>query len=173
MSLLETLLATTVATSEMTESDLLFVFSKGERKFYPPGESLFHESAPGQWAGIVEDGLIELSRDLNGSKTLISVLSRGATIADYAIMGDTTHDVTAFTRTGSTVWQVPCEIWQATRQSHPDIYYRLVSRVALRQSYAANQLPRTMETLRNNSARILQEGWLDKGVLDYILKKVE
>jgi len=40
MSLLESLLETTVATSEMSKDDLLFLFSKGERKTYAPGEYL-------------------------------------------------------------------------------------------------------------------------------------
>jgi CRP-like cAMP-binding protein len=170
MSLFEDLLATMVSTSEMSESDLLFLFSKGERKRYAPGEYLFHAGSPNLWAGIIEDGRVEMERERNGSKTLISVLSKGATIAETAIMGGTNHDASAFTRSGVTVWQVRSEIWQATRQSHPDIYYRIVGRVALRLRYAADQLNLYRETLREHYDQVRQEGWLSKEVLDDILK---
>jgi aspartate ammonia-lyase len=171
MSVLENLLASAVATSEMSESDLLFVFSKGERKHYKPGEYLFHEGSPCLWAGIIEDGLVELVRGESNSTALVSVISKGATIAEPAMFGDAGHNVSAFTRTGATVWQVPGEIWQATRLSHPDIYYRLVGRIAIRYRYAADQLPLAKAALLINCDQIMQEGWLTRETLDYILKK--
>ena len=170
MSLLESLLETTVATSEMSKDDILFLFSKGERKTYAPGEYLFHESSPRLWTGIIEDGLVELVRERHDSATFISVLSKGALIAEAAIIGDSNHDVSAFTRNGVTVWQVPREIWQTARQSCPDIYYRNVARVATRLRYAADQLLPVKALLAENHAQLLQEKWVSKEVLDYILK---
>jgi aspartate ammonia-lyase len=170
MSLIENLLATTVATSEMSESDLLFVFSKGERKHYPAGEYLFQEGTPCLWIGIIEDGLIELVREKGGSQTLISVLSKGGTIAEAGMMGNVAHNVSAFTRAGATVWQVPVEIMQTTLQIQPDIYYRLIARVALKQRYAAEQLGQSQAALQKNYDQIVKEGWLSREALDYILK---
>lgn len=170
MTLVEDLLATAVETSEMSESDLLFVVAKGERKTYAPGEYLFHEGAPCLWSGIIEDGLVELERDLHGSRTFVSVLSRGATIAEAAIMADTSHYASAFTRKGVTVWQIPREIWEAARQSHPDIYYRIVGRVAMRLSYAAGQLALARAALLKNCDQVLREGWMSRAVLEYIMK---
>lgn len=170
MSLLDNLLASAVATSEMSESDLLFIFSKGERKFYAAGEYLFHEGAPCSWAGIIEDGLVEIELERNGSRNLISVLAKGATLAEAAIMIDTVNSASAFTRSGATVWQVPREIWMATRQSHPDIYYRIVGRVASRLRYAADQLALARAALLINCDQVIQEGWLNKEVLEYIIK---
>jgi len=171
MSLLENLLETAVATSEMSESDILFLFGKGERKTYAPGEYLFHEATPRLWAGIIEDGRVELVREgQEGASTLLSVLSKGALIAEGAIMSDSSHDVSAFTRKGVTVWQVPREIWQTAKESFPDIYYRHVARLAMRLRYASEQLVLARELLASNYDLLLQEKWVSKEALEYILK---
>jgi len=144
MSLLETMIKNAAAGTGMSESDLNFVFTRGERKTYAPGEYLFHESTPRRWAGIVVDGEIEIVRGLHGSPVHLSTLGQGAMIAEGAVMDETPHSASAFTRSGASVWQVPREVWQAVQQSHPEIYYRIVARVAQRQSerlrYAADQL---------------------------------
>jgi CRP-like cAMP-binding protein len=170
MSLLENLIATTVATSGISEDDLLFVFSKGERKVYSAGEYLFQEGDPYLWAGIIEDGLVELARKQGDANTLISVLSKGATIAEAAFMGGVAHDVSAYTRKGATVWQVPIEALQTTFQIQTDVYYRTVAGYALEYRYAADKLRQAKEILRKDYERIIKEGWVSKDDLDYILK---
>ncbi|MRR38680.1 cyclic nucleotide-binding domain-containing protein, partial [bacterium] len=144
MSLLETMIANAAASSGMSESDLLFVFNKGSRKSYAPGEYLYHESTPRLWAGIVEEGEVEIIRGLHGSTTHLSTLAKGAMIAEGALMDESPHTASAFTRTGATVWQVPRDVWKSVQQSQPDIFYRILARVAQRQSerlrYAADQL---------------------------------
>ena len=144
MSLLENIIANAAASSGMSQADLHFVFTKGERKTYAPGEYLYHESTPRLWAGIVEEGEVEIVRGLHGSQVHLSTLAQGAMISEGAVMDETPHASSAFTRTGASVWQVPREVWQALQQSNPDIYYRIVARVAQRQGerlrYAADQL---------------------------------
>lgn len=170
MSLLENLIATTVATSDISKSCLLFIFSQGTRKIYPAGEFLFHQGDPLLWVGIIEEGMVELVRDKGGANCFVSVLSRGATIAEAAMTGNAAHEVSAYTRNGATVWQVPTEVLQTIFQIHTDIYYRLIARFALKQRYAADQLGHTQEILQKNYARIIEEGWVSKDVLDYILQ---
>lgn len=170
MSVLENLIATTVATSEITESDLLFIFSRGERKVYSAGEYLFREGEPCRWVGIIEDGLVELAQAIANEDLLISILSKGTTIAEAAMSGGVTHAVSAYTRTGAIVWQVPVEDLQAMFQAQPDLYYRLVAGFALEQRYIAGQLQQKREILQKNYDRIVQEGWVSKELLDYILK---
>jgi CRP-like cAMP-binding protein len=170
MSLLENLIATAAATSKISEKDLMFVFSQGVRKIYPAGEYLFQEGTPCLWVGIIEDGLVELIRDKGVASGLISVLARGATIVETAMTGGVVHDVSAYTRKGATVWQVPIEALQSIFQIHADIYYRLIARFAMKQRYAADQLRQTQKTLWTNYDQIMQEGWLSKEILDYILK---
>ena len=170
MSVLENLIATTVATSEITESDLLFIFSRGERKVYPAGEYLFREGEPCKWVGIIEDGLVELARKIENDDVLISILSKGATLADGAMTGLVTHEVSAYTRKGATVWQVSLEDLKAMFQAQPDVYYRLIGGFALEQQHVAGKLGKSTEILRKNYDQIVKEGWVNKNVLDYILK---
>ncbi len=144
MTLLETLMSKAAPAMGLSEGDLMFLFSKGERKTYAPGEYLFHESSPRLWAGIVEEGEVVIVRGLHGSATHLSTLAMGAMIGEGALLDETPHSSSAFTRTGTTVWQVPRDIWKSIQQSHPDIFYRIVARVAQRQAerlrHAADQL---------------------------------
>ncbi|CAG0934856.1 Aspartate ammonia-lyase [Rhodocyclaceae bacterium] len=144
MSLLQSLIVTASTATGISQNDLIFVFGKGQRKTYAPGEYLFHESSPRLWAGIVEEGEVEIGRGLHGTTTHLSTLAMGAMIGEGALLDETPHSTSAFTRTGATVWQVPREVWESTRENHPDIFYRLVARVAQRQAerlrLAAEQL---------------------------------
>lgn len=144
MKLLETLMSKAAVAMGMSESDLLSVFAKGERKTYAAGEYLFHESSPRLWAGIVEEGEVSIVRGMHGATKHLSTLAMGAMVSEGALLDDTPHATSAFTRSGATVWQVPRETWQALQKSQPDIFYRILARVAQRQNerlhYAAEQL---------------------------------
>src|SRR5512138_2452082 len=130
MNLLESMMVTATTATGISKDDLLFVFGKGERKNYAPGEYLFHESSPRLWAGIVEEGEVVIVRGLHGSAKHLSTLAMGAMISEGALLDETPHSASAFTRTGATVWQVPRDIWKSAKQSHPDIFYRIVARIA-------------------------------------------
>jgi aspartate ammonia-lyase len=144
MSLLESMLETATVATGISKADLMFVFDKGERKTYGPGEYLFHESSPRMWAGIVEEGEVEIVRGLHGTATRLSTLAMGAMIGEGALLDETSHSSSAFTRSGARVWQIPREVWKSVQQSHPDIFYRIVGRIAQRQAerlrHAADQL---------------------------------
>jgi len=144
MKLLESMLETATAATGISRDDLIHVFGKGERKSYAAGEYLFHESSPRLWAGIVEEGEVEIVRGLHGSTTHLSTLAMGAMIGEGALLDETPHSASAFTRKGATIWQVPREVWESERENSPGIFYRLVARVAQRQAerlrYAADQL---------------------------------
>jgi len=134
MAILEKLLGTAASDIGISQSDLVFVFGKGERKTYAPGEYLFHESSPRLWAGIIEEGEIQIVRGLHGSTTHLSTLAMGAMIGEGALLDETPHSTSAFTRNGATVWQVPREIWESVRENSPGVFYKIVARVAKRQS---------------------------------------
>ncbi len=144
MSILEQLLVTAAASTGISQNDLIFVFGKGERKIYAAGEYLFHESSPRLWAGIIEAGEVKIVRGLHGSTTHLSTLAMGAMISEGALLDETPHSTSAFTRNGATVWQVPRSVWESVQQNDPGIFYRLVARVAQRQAerlrFAAEQL---------------------------------
>ncbi len=145
MTLLETLMNNAATATGISKSDLLSVFGKGERKSYAPGEYLFHESSPRLWAGIVEEG--EVSDRPRPARLDHPPLHSGHGRHDRrrCSSGRNTpfhqclHPQRSNRLAGSSGRSgKPCQ------QSHPDIFYRIVARVAQRQTerlrYAAEQL---------------------------------
>ncbi len=115
---------------EVSESDLQDFFSRGEQKTYAAGEWLFHESSPRQWAGLVAEGEVEIVRGLHGSSKHLGALAPGALISEGAFLDDQAHANGAFTRQGATVWQMSREQIEAFREDKPDLFYRIMARVA-------------------------------------------
>ena len=114
-----------VATTDMQD-----FFSRGEQKTYQAEEWLFHESTPRKWAGLVLDGEVEIVRGLHGSSKHLAVLAPGALISESAFLDDVPHATGAFTRLGATVWQISRSRVEEFRQDKPDVFYRIIARVA-------------------------------------------
>ncbi len=117
--------------SGISEEDLNAFFAEGERKEYQANEWLFHESTPREWAGIILDGDVELVRGLHGSSRHVGSLIAGTLLSEGAFLGDDPHSTGAYTRHGATVWQISKEKIAAYCDAHPDIFYRIVARVAV------------------------------------------
>ena len=144
MTQLDTLLANASKAMGISIDDLQAIIEQGQRKSYAAGEYLFHESTPRLWIGWVEEGEIEIVCGRQAAVTHLATLSLGALISEGALMDDTPHSTSAFTRSGVTVWQIPLAVLQKVKENQPDIFYRIVARVAARQSerlrHAASQL---------------------------------
>src|SRR5262245_20982394 len=144
MESLDTIIARAATAMELAEEDLRAIFGQGEQKTYQAGAWLFHESTPRDWAGIIQEGEIEIMRGLHGSTTMLARLGPGAMIAEGALLDNTPHTTGAFTRYGVVVWQVPRTAWEEARQTSPAVFYRVVARVAegisMRLRYASEQL---------------------------------
>ncbi len=117
--------------SGISEDDLSAFFAEGERKEYQANEWLFHESTPREWAGMILDGDVELVRGLHGSSRHVGSLIAGTLLSEGAFLGDDPHSTGAYTRRGATVWQISKEKITAYCEAHPDIFYRIVARVAV------------------------------------------
>src|SRR4029450_4745299 len=145
MESLETIIARAALAMDLAEDDLRAIFGQGAQQTYEAGDWLFHESTPRDWAGIIQDGELEIMRGLHGSTTMLARLGPGAMLAEGALLDDTPHTTGAFTRYGVVVWQVPRAAWGAARQTSPAVFYRVVARVAegisMRLPYASEQLP--------------------------------
>lgn len=111
-------------------ADLKDFFGRGERKAYAAEEWLFHESTPRQWAGLVVDGEVIIVRGLHGSTQHLALLGPGALIAESALLERNTHATGAFTRNGATVWQFSQTVLDTYRAEKPEVFYRIVARVA-------------------------------------------
>lgn len=117
--------------SGISEKDLIAFFAEGEQHVYKPNEWLFQESTPRQWAGIILEGNIELVRGLHGSSRHIATMIAGALISEGTFLEGDAHSNGAYTREGATVWQMSKEKIEAIRENNPDIFYRIVSRIAV------------------------------------------
>lgn len=117
--------------SGISEEDLTAFFSEGERRNYKPNEWLFQESTPRQWAGILLEGDIELVRGLHGSSRHVGSMISGALISEGAFLENDSHSNGAYTRHGATVWQISIERIAAYKESKPELFYRILSRVAV------------------------------------------
>ncbi len=86
---------------------------------------------PRQWAGIILKGDVELVRGLHGSSRHIGTMSAGALISEGAFLDGDSHSNGAYTKNGTTIWQISKEKINAYRENQPDIFYRIVSRIAV------------------------------------------
>jgi aspartate ammonia-lyase len=114
-------------------SDLTAIVEKGRMVAYDAGACLFHESTPREWMGIVTAGEVEIVRGLHGRQTHLATLTDGALISESILLDECAHSASAFARGGGTrVFQVSRAVLEEVKASKPDIYYRLVARVAQR-----------------------------------------
>ena len=117
--------------SGIGEEDLTTFFSEGEQRIYKPNEWLFQESTPRQWAGIILEGDVELVRGLHGSSRHVGTMVAGALISEGAFLESESHSNGGYTRNGVTVWQISTEKIAAYRENTPELFYRIMSRVAV------------------------------------------
>jgi aspartate ammonia-lyase len=83
--------------------------------------------------GIVTAGEVEIVRGLHGRQTHLATLTDGALISEGILLDECAHSASAFARgAGTRVFQVSRAVLEEVKNSKPDIYYRLVARVAQR-----------------------------------------
>ena len=114
-------------------NELAAIVEKGQVVGYDAGSFLFHESTPRQWLGIVLEGQIDVVRGLHGRQTHLATLTPGALISEGMLLDDCAHSSSAFARGGkASVLQVPQAVLEQVKSAKPEIYYRVVARVARR-----------------------------------------
>jgi aspartate ammonia-lyase len=113
-------------------SELLAVAQRGQQVGYEGGACLFHESTPREWFGIVIDGEVEIVRGLHGTRTHLATLTDGALVAEGIVLDECAHSASAYARGSAKVLQIPRAVLNEARAAKPDVYYRIVARVAQR-----------------------------------------
>jgi aspartate ammonia-lyase len=114
-------------------SELAAIVERGQVVDYDAGACLFHESTPRQWLGIVVDGEVDVVRGLHGRQTHLATLTDGAMVSEGILLDECAHSSSAFARGGkASILQVPQAVLADVKKSKPDIYYRLVARIAQR-----------------------------------------
>jgi aspartate ammonia-lyase len=118
-------------TTGISEEDLAIFFQDGEKREYAPNEWLFQESTPRQWAGIILRGEVCLVRGVHGASRCLATMLEGSLISEGAFIEDEAHSNGAFTKDGAIIWQISREKIAAYRETRPELFYRLVSRIAV------------------------------------------
>ncbi|MGB7160012.1 MAG: aspartate ammonia-lyase [Tepidisphaeraceae bacterium] len=114
-------------------SELAAIVEKGQVVDYDAGACLFHESTPRQWLGIVVDGEVEVVRGLHGRQTHLATLTDGAMVSEGILLDECAHSSSAFARGAQTsVLQVPHAALKDVKMAKPEIFYKVVARVAQR-----------------------------------------
>ena len=131
MNIAKSVIRQAAKASGISEEDLILFFKEGERKIYKPNEWLFQESTPRKWAGIILEGDIELVRGLHGSSRHVATMIAGALISEGAFLEGDSHSNGSFTRNGAEIWQISRKKIEALREQKPEMFYRIISRVAV------------------------------------------
>ncbi len=114
--------------------DLAAVVQQGRAADFAAGEYLFHESTPREWLGVVLQGDVEIVRGAQARTVILATLLPGAVFSEGVMLDDSPHATSAVTRKGASVWQIPRAALDQVRVEKPDIFYRIVGRVAARLS---------------------------------------
>jgi aspartate ammonia-lyase len=114
--------------------DLAAIVQQGVRATYAAGDYLYHESTPREWLGIVLDGEVEVERGAQARTTTLATFVPGAVFSEGVMLDDSPHASSALTRHGATVWQVSRAALDEARAEKPDVFYRIVGRIAARLS---------------------------------------
>lgn len=117
---------------DVSPEELAEFVSCGERKVFPKGDFLFHESSPRQWFGIVLEGKVNLQRGLSGRNVTIACLTEGAIIGESMLINDLSHSVSGFALEEVAIWAIAKPKLEAFRTQNPSVFYRMVARAAQR-----------------------------------------
>src|SRR5687768_8209040 len=114
--------------------DLSAVVQQGQSVAYSAGDTLYHESTPRTWLGILLEGEVEIIRGAQARTVTIATLVPGAVFSEGVMLDDSPHGSSAVTRKGCRVWQIPRNQLETVRAEKPEIFYRIVGRIAARLS---------------------------------------
>jgi aspartate ammonia-lyase len=140
-------IAAVAKTIGISTEDLAAVVRQGAPVTYQAGDFLFHESTPRQWLGIVLEGEVELLRGAQARSVTLATLVPGALVSEGVMLDDSPHAASAVARQGACVWQISRATLEQARADRPDVFYRIVGRIAARLS----------ERLRHATERIAGE----------------
>jgi aspartate ammonia-lyase len=134
MSLHIDTIATAAKRVGIRTEDLAAIVEMGDAVAHPAGDYLFHESTPREWLGIVLDGEVEIVRGAQARAVTLATLTPGAIFSEGVMLDDSPHAASAVTRQGAQVWKIPRASLEQIRDQKPEIYYRIVGRIAARLS---------------------------------------
>ena len=112
--------------------DLRAVTKRARLREWRPGDWLFHESAPYEWTGIVDEGEVEIVRGARGDEHILYTLGKGSMVSGGAILGNSAHFAGGRTRSGARLWVITRDTIDRARQENPQAFDRVVALIGQR-----------------------------------------
>jgi aspartate ammonia-lyase len=151
--------------------DLAAIVQQGAKATYSAGDYLYHESTPREWLGIVLEGEVEVERGAQARTTTLATFVPGAIFSEGVMLDDSPHASSAVTRQGATVWQVRRAALEQARAEKPDVFYRIVGRIAARLSerlrFAAERIAGEKSATIVSAVRTEHDSLGDRDVPDH------
>lgn len=150
MSIDKSIIKQAAKATGISAEDLSAFFAEGEQHNYAPNEWLFQQSTPRKWAGVIVEGDVELVRGLHGASRHVGTMIAGALISEGAFFEGDSHSNGGYTKNGATIWQISTEKIDAYRETHPELFYRILSRVAVGINRRLKVLSKELHQTRKN-----------------------
>ncbi len=105
---------------------------------FPAGEVLFEEGQPGDFMYVVQEGEIEIRRQVGETDRVLAVLPPGEFFGEMAILNGRPRSATAVCRTHARLIVIEGKAFEAMLRARPEIALRIIKSLATRLE-SANQ----------------------------------
>jgi len=105
---------------------------------YPVGTVLFEEGQPGDFMYVVQQGEVEIRRQVGEIERVLAVLSSGEFFGEMAILNARPRSATAVVRTDASLLVIEGKTFEAMLRARPEIAIRIIKSLATRLE-SANQ----------------------------------
>jgi len=99
---------------------------------FPAGEVLFEEGQPGDFMYVVQDGEIEIRRQVGESDRVLAILPAGEFFGEMAILNGRPRSATAVCRTPARLIVIEGKTFEAMLRARPEIALRIIKSLATR-----------------------------------------
>jgi aspartate ammonia-lyase len=106
-------------------ADLRYLAGIAERKVYPAGSFVFHESQPRRAFGILISGRIEIVKGMTGQVDVLHVLRAGESYGEGSLLEEYPHSTSGRVAEDAEVFEVARERVQQIIAERPTLYGRL------------------------------------------------
>lgn len=105
---------------------------------FPAGEVLFEEGQPGDFMYVVQEGEIEIRRQVGETERVLAILPAGEFFGEMAILNGRPRSATAVCRTPARLIVIEGKTFEAMLRARPEIAMRIIKSLATRLE-SANQ----------------------------------
>ena len=106
---------------------------------YAAGAVLFEEGQPGDYMYVVQEGEVEIRRQVGESDRVLAVLPPGEFFGEMAILNARPRSATAVVRTASRLLVIDGTTFEAMLRARPEIALRMIKALASRLDGANHQ----------------------------------